>query len=335
MIRSTLIAATFSLAATSLTSAQEAEQRWFADYDKAVEVAKAEGKDLMVDFTGSDWCYWCTKLDEEVFSHDSWYAAASEKFVLVALDFPNGEEAKAAVPNPERNQALMEKYQVGGFPTILLMTAEGELFAQTGYQEGGPEAYVGHMTTIASSGKKLLAAVKVIESEYEKAKDKVVVVRKAAKMLAESEQGSPGLGVLAKVARKGFELDPENKVGLKKEVLASLLASGQAEKAEFAMAMTMDPKNAEGLYEQAIAAQGMAVNSEETATGLVTALLTLKGFGVVHDKETIGGLAVNAGMWCHSEEMLNRPEDAKVLLNWANELGQIPDELKEQLGDIL
>lgn len=335
MIRSTLFAAALTMAAAPLASAQETEQRWFADFDKAVEVAKAEGKDLLVDFTGSDWCYWCTKLDEEVFSHDSWYANANEKYVLVALDFPNGEEAKAAVPNPERNNELMEKYKVGGFPTILLMTAEGEVFAQTGYQEGGPEAYVAHMSTISTSGKKMLAAAKVIETEYAEAKDKTVVVRKAVKMLMEAEEGAPGLGVIAKIARKGFELDPENKTGLKKEALAGLLSSGQAEKAEYALAMTMDPKNAEGLYEQAIIAQGMGVNSEDTAKAFVDAMLKLKGFDKVHDNEMVGNLALSSGMWCHSEEMLNRPEDAKVLLKWANELGQMPDELKEELGDIL
>jgi thioredoxin-related protein len=335
MIRSTLFAAALAMAAAPLASAQESEQRWFADYDKAVEVAKAEGKDLMVDFTGSDWCYWCKKLDEEVFSHDSWYTAASEKFVLVALDFPNSDEAKAAVPNPARNQELVAKYQVGGYPTILLMTADGEVFAQTGYQEGGPESYLSHMSTIASSGKKLLAAAKVIESEYASAKDKTVVVRKAVKMLMEAEAGAPGLGVLAKVARKGFTLDPENKSGLKKEALAGLLSSGQAEKAEFALAMEMDPKNAEGLYEQAIVAQGRGVNDEVTAGAFVEALLKLKSFEMVHDKETVGSLTLSAGMWCHSEEMLNRPEDAKVLLKWANELGQMPEELKKELGDIL
>ena len=32
----------------------------------AVAQAKEQGKDLLVDFTGSDWCAWCIRLDEEV-----------------------------------------------------------------------------------------------------------------------------------------------------------------------------------------------------------------------------------------------------------------------------
>lgn len=335
MIRSTIFAAALSVAATSLASAQEAEQRWFADYDQAVAVAKAEGKDLLVDFTGSDWCYWCKKLDEEVFSHDSWYSKANESFVLVALDFPNSAEAKAAVPNPERNQELVKKYQVGGYPTILLMTAEGEVFAKTGYQEGGPESYVSHMATISTSGKKILAAVKEIEGEYEQAKDKVVVVRKAVAMLSEAEAGAPGLSVLAKIARKGFDLDPKNKLGLKKEALVGLLSSNQAEATELKMAMDMDPKNADGLYEQVVFAECSSVRDEASANACVESLLKLKGLGKIHDSEMVGKYALSAGMWCNNEKQLNRPKDAKTLLKWADELGQIPDKLKETLGDIL
>ena len=56
---------------TSPAVCQEASPpHWYADFDKATAAAEKEGKDLLVDFTGSDWCGWCIRLDEEVFEHE-------------------------------------------------------------------------------------------------------------------------------------------------------------------------------------------------------------------------------------------------------------------------
>ncbi|MEZ6106617.1 MAG: thioredoxin family protein [Pirellulaceae bacterium] len=42
------------------------ELNWLTDLDEAKQVAQAEGKSIFVDFTGSDWCVWCIRLDREV-----------------------------------------------------------------------------------------------------------------------------------------------------------------------------------------------------------------------------------------------------------------------------
>src|SRR5262245_30386000 len=107
-------------------AAHEADP-WIADFDKAAELAKKEGKDLFVDFTGSDWCIWCQRLHEEVFKFDSFLDAEEKEYVLVSLDFPNSDEAKKRVPNPARNAELAQKYRIGGYPTILLMTSSGDV----------------------------------------------------------------------------------------------------------------------------------------------------------------------------------------------------------------
>jgi protein disulfide-isomerase len=43
--------------------AARAELRWTEDFDKAAARAREENKYVLVDFTGSDWCGWCKKLD--------------------------------------------------------------------------------------------------------------------------------------------------------------------------------------------------------------------------------------------------------------------------------
>ena len=51
---------------------------WMTDFEKAKKKAMNENKNIIIDFSGSDWCSWCIKLDEEVFQKDEWKAYAKE-----------------------------------------------------------------------------------------------------------------------------------------------------------------------------------------------------------------------------------------------------------------
>lgn len=119
---------------------------WTDDYDKALERAKAEGKPLLLNFTGSDWCGWCVKLDQEVFSTGPFKAYAREHLVLVTLDFPR--QKKIPQRTRSQNERLAKQFGVRGYPTIYLTDPEGNVLGRTGYLDGGPENYVEHLKTI-------------------------------------------------------------------------------------------------------------------------------------------------------------------------------------------
>jgi len=125
---------------------------WTHDVDAALKQAKKEGKDVLIDFTGSDWCGWCIRLNEEVFSQEAFLPAATKNFVLVELDFPRGKQQSAETK--KQNAEWQAKFQVRGFPTILLMDADGRPFAQTGYQAGGTEKYLSHLSELQGIRKK-------------------------------------------------------------------------------------------------------------------------------------------------------------------------------------
>ena len=93
---------------------------WTHDWDAATAAAKADGKPVFVNFTGSDWCGWCKLLKRQVFTQPEWGAWASNHVYLVHLDFPND---KALVPERcrERNRELARRYKVGGYPTCYLL----------------------------------------------------------------------------------------------------------------------------------------------------------------------------------------------------------------------
>lgn len=121
---------------------------WVLDMNEGLAAARAEGKDILVDFTGSDWCKVCVQLDSEVFGKQEFLAAAREDFVLVKLDYP--EPGGATWKTMAREQHLAndrekQAFAVNSFPTLYLMTPEGVAYARTGYRPGGPQAFLRHL----------------------------------------------------------------------------------------------------------------------------------------------------------------------------------------------
>ena len=62
---------------------------WVTDLPVAQAQAKKENKLVLMNFTGSDWCGWCKKLQKEVFSTKEFEQYAKDNVVLVEIDFPD------------------------------------------------------------------------------------------------------------------------------------------------------------------------------------------------------------------------------------------------------
>ena len=116
---------------------------WEENLETALQKAKAENKAVLVNFTGSDWCQWCIKLSDEVFSKSEFEDYAEDNLILVRLDFPRNIEQSAETK--AYNNQLAQRYGVQGFPTVLLFNSQGQMVLQTGYQPGGPVSYVEHL----------------------------------------------------------------------------------------------------------------------------------------------------------------------------------------------
>ncbi len=140
------------LAVAMAGTAVFASEGWMTDYAKAKEKAKAESKHILIDFSGSDWCGWCVKLDNEVFSQDAFKQYAKENLVLMLADFPR-DKSKVSDEVKAQNDQLMKEFGVRGFPTVFILTAEGKVVAKTGYQDGGAEAYVEHLKKLIAEAK--------------------------------------------------------------------------------------------------------------------------------------------------------------------------------------
>ncbi len=182
---------------------------WMSDFSAAKKKAAAEHKDLLVDFTGSDWCGWCIKLNNEVFKHDSFLKGVADHFVLVEIDFPQ-DKSKLSDATKKQNETLQKTYQVQGFPTILLMDEQGRPYAKTGYRPGGPEAYLKHLTELRAHHTKLKTALS--EAEKLTGVDKAKALIKALALIP-----AEYLSHYSDITDQITKLDPKDETGFVKE----------------------------------------------------------------------------------------------------------------------
>ena len=140
------------------STSQAAEEGWLTDYNDALAQAKKENKNLMVLFTGSDWCIWCKRLQADVLTKDEFKDFAKENLILLALDFPRENKPSKEVQAERR--ALAEKYQIEGYPTLVLLTPEEKDFGRMGYTK--------EVSDFLAEYKKLAQAVKTTQKVTDK-----------------------------------------------------------------------------------------------------------------------------------------------------------------------
>ena len=124
-------------------SSVRAEATWLTDLQRAQAEAKASHKLLLLNFTGSDWCGWCIRLEKEVFSKPEFAEYAKQNLVLLTVDFPHAKPLSDEVR--KQNRELAEKYGIEGFPTIVVLNEDGKPVGALGYQPGGPSAFIAEL----------------------------------------------------------------------------------------------------------------------------------------------------------------------------------------------
>jgi protein disulfide-isomerase len=137
------------LALVAAAPVSGAKPGWLTNYKEAQEQAKSGHKLMLLDFTGSDWCGWCIKLDREVFSKPEFKQYADKNLVLVEVDFPKGK--KLSDEERAQNEQLAMRYQIQGFPTIIVLDGEGKQVGELSYMPGGPSAFIAELDKLRKS----------------------------------------------------------------------------------------------------------------------------------------------------------------------------------------
>lgn len=115
----------FAVAVACIAPAFAAEG-WLSDMDAAKKAAADQNKNILIEFTGSDWCPPCMALKKDVMSKDEFTKPAAEQFVLLELDYPRNKPQSDEVK--KKNAELSEQYSIEGFPTVVFADAKGVPF---------------------------------------------------------------------------------------------------------------------------------------------------------------------------------------------------------------
>jgi thiol-disulfide isomerase/thioredoxin len=136
-----------------------AGEPWYAEFEEGRAAAKAQGKDLLIDFGGSDWCAPCKWLKERILSKAEFIERATGTFVLVDIDLP----VRSPIPadRKRRYEELQERYGIASVPTIVLAMADGRPYARTTYRDAfqTPETYWDYLAPLRERGRRLRAAL--------------------------------------------------------------------------------------------------------------------------------------------------------------------------------
>ncbi|MEX0326260.1 MAG: thioredoxin family protein [Puniceicoccaceae bacterium] len=131
-------------------SAHAGKDGWLTNFDDALAQAKSEGKHVLVEFHGSDWCPPCIKLNNEVLTQAAFKTLADSALVLVDADFPR--KTKLTEEQKAHNDALAQKFGVRYFPTVLIIDGDGNVQDKiVGFPEGGLEGFVEFIKTSTDS----------------------------------------------------------------------------------------------------------------------------------------------------------------------------------------
>jgi protein disulfide-isomerase len=126
---------------------QAQELKWETDINKAISVSNKTKKPMLLFFTGSDWCGWCIRLQNEVLKKPEFAKWANENVILVELDFPRRAPQSDEIKT--QNAGLQQAFGIQGYPTVWFATAkikDGKPsftgIGNTGYVAGGPTAWL-------------------------------------------------------------------------------------------------------------------------------------------------------------------------------------------------
>ena len=197
------------VALSALIAPAFAGEGWMSNVEEATKLAAKENKIVLVEFTGSDWCPPCMGLKKDVFNSPEFQKLADKEFVLVELDFPKNK--KQSPETTKYNQEASAKFGVTGFPTIVLLNAEGQPFWS---RVGGSRDKTEYLKSLEEGAASLASFKKALaEAQKSSGLEKAKLLDKALSIVPEEMRATFYAKELAEIA----SLDKDDSLGYKKK----------------------------------------------------------------------------------------------------------------------
>lgn len=118
-------------------------QQWNLSLETAKSKAEKEGKNIVLCFSGSDWCIPCMKLEKSIWESPEFIEYSNAHFVLLRADFPKKKANALSKEQQAQNDRLAEIYnKQGAFPSVLVLDKSGKILGATGYKNLAPKEYI-------------------------------------------------------------------------------------------------------------------------------------------------------------------------------------------------
>lgn len=118
-------------------------QNWKTNFEQAKLSATKENKNILLVFSGSDWCAPCIKLDNVVWKSDTFKLESEKSWVAYKADFPKKKANQLTPEQTESNNKLAEKYnRSGSFPLVVLLDKTGKVLGMTGFKNVSAPEYI-------------------------------------------------------------------------------------------------------------------------------------------------------------------------------------------------
>lgn len=263
---------------------------WQTNYEKAVQLSKSESKPLVLFFTGSDWCGWCNKLDDEAFETSDFVEAAGSKFIFLKLDFPLYSSQDAAIK--AQNKELQKKFDVRSYPTVIVVDPkQNQQIGVTGYRPGGGRLFADHLLKLVNDYSGYKQKISSLDQSKYSGSDLKPLYKKAKELGLASDA--------TRIVKKG--MDSEESLYFMIERYRYLADEGQIHNKEAValkqQLLSADPANEQRMHYQVAVVDFEAYSSEmereNYSTELTVAPLTtyIEKFGQ-QDKENLWRLQI-------------------------------------------
>ena len=119
---------------THLLTAQST-QGWWTNFDEAKAAAAEQRSNILLIFTGSDWCKSCMRFKKKILNSAEFRDYSKDKLVVMYVDFPARKKNKLPPTQTNHNEQLAEQFNRSGtFPNIFLMDAAGNILANPQFE---------------------------------------------------------------------------------------------------------------------------------------------------------------------------------------------------------
>lgn len=118
-----------------------------SDPQEAFKIAAQRDKNILLVFSGSDWCIPCIQFEKKVLSDSAFVNFAAQNLVLLKVDFPQKKKIPANLKS--QYETLAEQYDpTGNFPYIVLITPDKKLLANFTYQSQSANTFISQLKAV-------------------------------------------------------------------------------------------------------------------------------------------------------------------------------------------